>query len=85
MPLRARRRPVERHDADDHLAPRQALAGDIVLEFDTWSTFEEECGLSRLWGGVHFMAAITAGQALGHRIGNLAYTFINSHINGAVP
>lgn len=60
-------------------------AGDIELEFGTWSTFEEECGLSRLWGGVHFMAAITAGQALGHRIGNLAYTFINSHINGAVP
>jgi hypothetical protein len=32
------------------LTPRQ----DIVLSWATWTDLERDCGLSRIWGGVHF-------------------------------
>lgn len=58
-------------------------AADVVLgPWNTWTAFEEECGLSRFWGGVHFLAAISAGQALGRPIGDLAYAFVQAHIAG---
>jgi hypothetical protein len=60
-------------------------ASDIVLgPWETWTAFAHECGLSRLWGGVHFMAAITAGYDLCHPIGDLAYEFVQAHIDGNV-
>ncbi|WP_373501542.1 vanadium-dependent haloperoxidase [Desulfococcus sp.] len=76
---------VPRSKGSSVIEPGITPAGDIELEFDTWSTFEEECGLSRLRGGVHFMASIPAGQNLGRTIGDLAYAFITSHINGIAP
>lgn len=61
-------------------------ATDIVLgPWNTWTEFETDCGLSRLWGGVHFMAAITEGRNLCHPIGDLAYEFIAAHIDGTAP
>jgi hypothetical protein len=58
---------------------------DIVLgPWHTWTQWAQECALSRLWGGVHFSAARTAGAALGTRIGDRAYTFVDRHIRGAV-
>ncbi len=57
---------------------------DIVLDFPTWTDFEQNCGISRLWGGVHFYPSIPAGQALGHEIGDLAYEFVQAHIDGNV-
>jgi hypothetical protein len=61
-------------------------ASDLSLgPWDTWTAFAHECGLSRLWGGVHFMAAITAGHDLCHPIGDLAYEFVQAHIDGNVP
>jgi len=38
--------------------------------------------MSRLWGGVHFRASITAGHAIGRIIGDLAYEFVQDHIQG---
>ena len=41
-------------------------ATDIVLgPWATWTEWETECGLSRLWGGVHFLDAIAAGNPIG--------------------
>lgn len=60
-------------------------ANDLVLSWDTWTEFEQDCGLSRFWGGVHFLSAISAGQELGHGIGELAYDFVMKHIEGSVP
>lgn len=48
----------------------------------TWTEFEQQCGLSRLWGGVHFMPAIESGWDLGRKVGALAHTFVQSHIDG---
>jgi len=59
---------------------------DIVLgPWETWTEFEEECGISRLWGGVHFRASIPAGRDLCRPIGDLGYEFVQDHIDGNVP
>lgn len=55
---------------------------DIVLNFATWSEFEQECGMSRLWGGVHFNAAITEGRNIGHKVAKDTYKFMQAHLNG---
>lgn len=58
-------------------------ASDTVMGlWNTWTEFEIDCGLSRLWGGVHFLDAITAGRDLCKPIGDLAYEFVQAHIDG---
>ena len=64
--------------------PGVTPAQDTVLFFDTWTQFEEECGMSRLWGGVHFMDAYTVGADIGHDVGNLAFEFWKAHVDGDV-
>jgi hypothetical protein len=58
---------------------------DITIIFATWTQFEEECGQSRFWAGVHFPASIPAGAAIGRQIGTLAYDFFADHVNGTAP
>jgi hypothetical protein len=61
-------------------------ATDIVLgPWATWTDFATDCGLSRLWGGVHFPAAIAAARPIGSTIGELAYQFVRRHIDGNPP
>ena len=57
---------------------------DIVLQYDTWTDFATTCGEARIWGGVHFPAAVAAGRILGPPIGELAYQFVKSHIEGNI-
>ena len=64
------------------IEPGHTPQADLTLSFDTWSTFEHECGQSRFWAGVHFPAAVPAGQAIGTEIGTRAYHFLMSHIEG---
>ncbi|GGO87819.1 hypothetical protein GCM10011348_41880 [Marinobacterium nitratireducens] len=54
----------------------------LAIEFPTWTQFERDCGQSRLWGGVHFQASITAGQAVGNEIGGLAYDYMMQLLSG---
>ena len=60
-------------------------ASDTVLTFNTWTEFETQCGLSRFWGGVHFLPSITAGHQLCKPIGDIAYEFLRAHIGGTAP
>jgi hypothetical protein len=63
--------------------PGVTPSSNIVLgPWDTWTDFERECGLSRFWGGVHFMPAITEGAAQCKPVGDLAYEFVRAHIEG---
>lgn len=57
---------------------------DISVSWNTWSAFEQDCGDSRLWAGVHFPASIPAGQDIGHEIAGIAFNFVTNHINGTV-
>jgi hypothetical protein len=65
------------------IEPGITPAADIVLgPWNTWTAFDEECGLSRLWGGVHFRPSLAAGNAIGKQIGALAHAFVQAHLNG---
>lgn len=72
-------------EGSSRIEPGLTPANDTTLAWQTWTDFETDCGLSRLWGGVHFMAAITAGQELCRPIGDLAYDFVQDHIDGIAP
>jgi len=64
------------------IEPGVTPVNDIVLSWATWSDFEKDCGLSRFWGGVHFLSSLAAGHDLGRQIGNVAYDFVQAHIAG---
>lgn len=64
------------------IEPGITPANDITVTWDTWSAFEQDCGQSRLWAGVHFPASIPAGQDIGHKIAEIAFDFVSKHING---
>jgi hypothetical protein len=51
----------------------------------TLTEWEEDCGRSRLLGGVHFHSAVTVGRELGRRVGDRAYEFMKAHIDGNAP
>jgi hypothetical protein len=66
--------------------PGLTPAADIVLgPWATWTEWATECGLSRLWGGVHFLASIEAGKQIGPQIGDLAYQYVKRHVDGNAP
>ncbi len=66
--------------------PGVTPASDIVLgPWSTWTDLEQDCGQSRLWGGVHFQASIDAAQEMCRPIGSLAYDFVQAHIDGTAP
>ena len=44
--------------------------------------FEEECGMSRFFGGVHFPPSIHAGADIGRDVGTRAYNYLMGYING---
>ena len=55
---------------------------DMLLNWETWSDFAEDCGNSRFWSGVHFHASIANMRQLGREIGAIAYQFVRAHIEG---
>jgi hypothetical protein len=65
------------------IEPGVTPSSDIVLgPWATFTEFENECATSRLWGGVHFKASLTAGQQLCRPIGDLAFEFVDGHLRG---
>lgn len=76
---------VSRAEGSSRIEPGVTPADDLTLRWDTWTDFARECGISRLWGGVHFRAAITHGAPVGHRVANHAYRFARRHIEGTAP
>jgi hypothetical protein len=63
--------------------PGLTPATDLVVgPWNTWTDFANECATSRFWAGVHFLASLPAGQAIGTPIGDLAYEFVAAHIAG---
>jgi hypothetical protein len=65
-----------------NVEPGVTPAVDTTLGWDTWDDFAEECGISRLWAGVHFFDSIPAGQAIGEEIGAEAFDWVQAHIDG---
>jgi VCPO second helical-bundle domain len=68
------------------IEPGITPASDIVIgPFATFTDFETICGLSRFWGGIHFLSSLPAGHDIGQLIGDLAYEFLRQHIDGTAP
>jgi hypothetical protein len=59
-------------------------AVDTTLTFNTWTDFARLCGESRVYGGVHFRDAVENVRPAGRRMGNIAYEFVQAHIDGTV-
>jgi hypothetical protein len=65
------------------IEPGITPAQDIQLgPWNTFTEFEQVCGMSRFWGGVHFPSSVQAGRQLCEPIGDTAYEFVKSHIDG---
>jgi hypothetical protein len=63
--------------------PGVTPASDITLgPWPTFDDFERECGLSRVWGGVHFRPSLDASQQMCRPIGDRAYEFLKRHLDG---
>lgn len=72
--------PVDK--GSSRIEPDHTPVANIVLEFPTWTDFETKCGLSRLWGGVHFYPSIPAGRDIGHAVAQQTYHFMQKLLAG---
>jgi hypothetical protein len=59
-------------------------ANDMELRYSNWSEFVADCAISRVWGGVHFSKTVERSVGFGEQFGDLAYEFVQRHINGDV-
>jgi len=57
---------------------------DITLVFPTWTDWETQCAMSRVWAGTHFVDAVTEGMALGRKFSKPANDFVDFHVNGGL-
>jgi hypothetical protein len=59
-------------------------ANAMELHWPTWTDYVKDCGISRVWGGVHFPKTIERSIGFGEQFGDRAYEFVRRHINGDV-
>ena len=67
------------------IEPEVTPATDITISFNTWTEYEETCGESRLWGGVHFRPSVTAALGIGGTFGDSAYDYWTTLVDGTAP
>ena len=64
----------------------KVFVGDnIRLEYDSWTAVAQACGQSRLWGGMHFTAAVPQGETLCAPIGPNIVQAVMELSRGMVP
>ena len=67
------------------IEPLTTPTEDVTISFETWTEYEETCGESRLWGGVHFRPSVEASLAIGGTFGDSAYDYWATLIDGTAP
>ncbi|WP_298967063.1 DUF6851 domain-containing protein [uncultured Roseibium sp.] len=67
------------------IEPGLVPAKDMKLNFPTWTAFEQDCGQSRVWAGVHFQAAVDESLKICPVFGKQAYTFMEGLLAGTTP
>ncbi|MCT2593270.1 vanadium-dependent haloperoxidase [Streptomyces sp. N2-109] len=72
--------PVEKGSSEGE--PGVVPAKDTTLRWNSWDKYVDDCGQSRMWGGVHFQDSITAGQKIGEQVSERAYDFVKKHVAG---
>ena len=58
---------------------------DVVLQWATYKDAADQCGLSRIWGGIHPPIDDIEGRRLGEQIGVKAFSHAEQFINGSLP
>ncbi|MFB7503551.1 vanadium-dependent haloperoxidase [Streptomyces broussonetiae] len=64
--------------------PGLTPAKDIELHFATWSEFEKNCAMSRVWAGVHFPTTVERSLKFGRQFGDRAYELVQRYVKGEV-
>jgi len=64
--------------------PGVTPASPMELYWPTWTSYVRECGMSRVWGGVHFKKTIERSIEFGGQIGDRAYEYARRYIDGDV-
>ncbi len=67
------------------IEPGLTPARDLTIEYRSWTDFSQECGDSRVWGGVHFEASVRESRRVCDVFGDMAYEYGMSLIGGAAP
>ena len=67
------------------IEPGVTPARDLTLHFETWTDFAENCGQARVWGGVHFPAAVETSVALCSSFGDTAFEYYTTLMDGTAP
>ena len=67
------------------IEPGVTPAEDTTVSFHSWTDFSRDCGLSRVWAGVHFEAAVEESQKVCDVFGDLAYEYGMARITGSPP
>ncbi len=60
------------------IEPGVTPKNDLEYTFVTWTQFERDCGLSRVYGGVHFRDSIEVVVELAHAIARLNVDLVSN-------
>ena len=60
-------------------------AQPVNVTFSTWTEFVNECGESRIYGGVHFRPAVEAAIDICTGVGDNAYEYFQTLLDGTAP
>lgn len=77
--------PVEYPAGSSRIEPGVTPSADTTLVFDTWTDFENDCGQSRVWAGVHFQSAVDESLGYCGVFGDMAYDYMESLLAGTAP
>jgi hypothetical protein len=64
------------------IEPGLTPSADVTLRWATFTEAAEEAGLSRLYGGIHFMDGNLEGQKMGRKVGALVWAKAQSYFDG---
>ena len=67
------------------IEPEVTPVDDVIIRFGTWTEYEETCGESRLWAGVHFRPSVDASLEIGGAFGDAAYDYWETLVDGTAP
>lgn len=57
-------------------------AANIPIGYSTWSDYVDDCGQSRVWGGLHFQDAVDASMEACDDVGALAWSYFETLLDG---
>ena len=62
-----------------------SITRQLILEYNSWSEIANQCGESRLDGGMHFRASVPAGEKLCADIGTIVAQKLGQLMDGNIP